>query len=462
MKILMTGATGFIGKRLAERLVRDGHDLVVLSRSVAAAREELPWPCEIHEWDPMAGLPPAEALRGSVAVFHLAGHPVASGRWSAAVKAKIRDSRVIGTRNLAEGLRRLGAAAPKVFVSASAIGYYGDRGDEVLTEKSPPGTGFLAGVCHEWEKEVFESSLAGTRCAALRLGVVLGREEGALAKMLPPFEAGLGGILGNGRQWMSWIHVDDVVGLFLHVLKTPACSGVLNAVATEPLTNRDFTKTLAKVLRKPAIFPVPGLVLRALFGEMATVLLGSAKVLPEAALAAGYVFRHPTLEGALRDLGIDRPDAEFHARQWFARPVGEVFPFFSKAVNLEMITPPWLHFKMLDQSTPELKEGTLVDYALRLRGMPVKCRIRVEQWQPDFFFEDSLVRGPYAKWRHSHAFEEMKGGTLVTDRVEYRMPGGILGKFLAGPFVRRDLNRIFRYRRDKLKTLFPAPGGSNP
>lgn len=457
MKILLTGAAGFIGPKLAERLVREGHDLVVLSRCAARARERLPWPCEIYEWDPGVGLPPAEALRGIDAVVHLAGHPIASGRWSTAVKARIRDSRVIGTRHLVAGLKRLGAQAPKVFVSASAVGYYGERGNELLTERSAAGSGFLADVCRDWEKEAFEAGINGMRVVCLRTGIVLGRDGGALGKMLPPFEAGVGGVLGGGRQWMSWIHIDDIVGLYLHALKTPACSGAMNATAPVPVTNRDFTKTLAKVLGKSARFPLPAFALRALFGEMATVLFSSSRVSSETAIVTGYAFRHPFLEAALRDLEIGDRDEEFRVQQWFGRPVNEIFSFFEKAANLEMITPQWLHFRMLDQSTPELHQGTLVNYELRLHGIPVTWVSRVDEWRPESFFEDTLVKGPYSKWRHAHVFETVKGGTLVTDSVSYRVPGGIFGKFIVGPFVRRDLRKIFKYRQYKLATLFPSP-----
>jgi uncharacterized protein (TIGR01777 family) len=297
MRVTLTGGTGFIGRALARRLLEEGHAVHLLARRRPEGTEPR---AAFSVWDAAAGDPPLESLEHTQAVIHLAGEPVAQ-RWSEAAKARIRASRVEGTRRLVGALARL-ERPPGVLVSASAIGIYGSRGDEWLTESSPPGHGFLAEVVRQWEREAQAAEALGLRVVRLRIGVVLSREGGALARMLPAFRAGLGGRLGSGRQWMSWIHLEDLVKLILFAVRTPGLRGPVNAVAPHPATNAEFTRALAAALRRPAFWRVPGFLLRALFGEMASVLLDSQRVRPEAALAAGFRFRRPELAEALRDL----------------------------------------------------------------------------------------------------------------------------------------------------------------
>jgi uncharacterized protein (TIGR01777 family) len=292
----MTGATGLIGRRLMKVLAADGHSLHVLSRH---AGTNLPAGVKLSAWDPMKNEPPADSLQNADVVVHLAGEPVAQ-RWSEESKRKIRDSRVIGTRNLVQALAKL-PAKPAALVCASAIGYYGSRGDEVLTENSAPGTGYLAEVCEAWEKEAIAAEALGMRVATVRTGIVLDPRGGALQKMLPPFRMGVGGKVGSGRQWMSWIHLDDLAGIFKMAIEKPV-QGPVNGAAPNPVVNADFTKALAIALKRPALFPVPEFGLKLLFGEMSTVLLGSQRVQPQKAVSSGYRFRFPQLPGALADL----------------------------------------------------------------------------------------------------------------------------------------------------------------
>jgi uncharacterized protein (TIGR01777 family) len=297
MRALVTGATGFVGPYLLAHLERP----VILTRDAARAREELfGRDVQIYEYDVNAGPPRAEALQGVDAVFHLAGESVAGGRWTRKKKRRIRDSRVNGTRHLIEALAQLPAAErPRAFVSASAVGYYGPRGEEALTEQSRPGEDFLSEVCIEWEREAARAGELGIRAAMLRIGIVLGPGGGALEKMLPPFKLGMGGRLGNGRQWMPWIHVADLAGLFLHVAATDSLCGPVNAVAPHLVRNREFTKALAKELHRPAFMPAPYLGLRLLFGEFAQVLFASQKVEPTLAVSSGFNYRYPQLDAAL-------------------------------------------------------------------------------------------------------------------------------------------------------------------
>jgi len=273
MRALVTGATGFIGRRLVSRLERP----VVLGRG----------PIE-----------PA-VLDGIDTVFNLAGEPVAAGRWTDEKKRRILESRELGTRRLVEEIAAR-SARPKVLVSASAVGYYGSRGDEPLDESAAAGDDFLARVCVAWEREAAKAADLGLRVVRLRIGVVLGSGGGALAQMLPPFRLGLGGPLGDGRQWMPWIHLDDVVSLMLFAAERQDVSGALNAVAPSPVTNADFTRELAAALHRPAFLRVPYVVLRLAMGELAEVLFASQRALPKAALAHGFRFEHPEIAGAIR------------------------------------------------------------------------------------------------------------------------------------------------------------------
>jgi uncharacterized protein (TIGR01777 family) len=297
LKITISGASGLIGRRLLKMLSGDGHTLHVLSRH---AGTNLPPGVKISPWDPVKGEPPADALREADAVIHLAGEPVAQ-RWTPEVKQKIRGSRVAGTEHLVQAIARL-PQPPKTLLCASAIGYYGSRGDEVLTETSAPGSDYLAEVCVAWEKAAQAAEALGVRVVRVRIGVVLDARGGALAKMLPPFKMGIGGKVGNGRQWMSWIHAEDLAGIFRLALTTPALHGAVNGTAPNPVTNADFTRALAAAVRRPAIFPVPPLALKLMFGEMSGVLLGSLRVAPEAAEASGYQFQFPHVGAALADV----------------------------------------------------------------------------------------------------------------------------------------------------------------
>ena len=296
MKIAITGASGFIGRRLMKLLAARGHRLHVLSRH---AGTNLPAGVQLSVWDPLLGPAPEDALLDADAVLHLAGEPVAQ-RWTAAAKQRIRDSRVVGTSHLVAALADC-SPRPATLVCASAIGYYGSRGDELLTEDSAPGTGFLADVCVGWEREAAKAEALGMRVTRIRTGVVLDPRGGALKPMLAPFRFGLGGPLGGGRQWMSWIHASDLAEMFRFALENPA-PPVLNGVAPGSVTNAEFTRALATALHRPAFLPVPKLALRMLFGEMADMLLASQRVAPVAAEAAGFQFQHPQLAEALGDL----------------------------------------------------------------------------------------------------------------------------------------------------------------
>lgn len=277
MNVAITGASGFLGRALSERLRASGRSVTAIS---------------------LRTQPPPESFAGCQAVVHLAGEPVAQ-RWTAAARERISNSRIQGTHSLVAALRK---HPPAVLVSASAVGYYGSRGDEILTEDSPPSSDFLGQVALGWEQEAHAAEQFGVRVVMPRIGVVLGRGGGALAQMLLPFRLGVGGRLGTGNQWMSWIALDDLVSLIEFAIADAALRGPVNAVAPNPVTNAVFTRELAAALHRPAIFPVPAFALKILFGEMSQILLGGQRVIPQAALRAGFQFRFAELGEALRQV----------------------------------------------------------------------------------------------------------------------------------------------------------------
>ena len=293
MKILVTGASGLVGTELAPLLESEGHETLRLVRNAPASEREV-------RWNPSAGTIDAAALEGVDAAVHLAGENLAEGRWTDEKKRRIRESRVKGTRLISETLAGL-ARQPEVLVSASAVGFYGSRGDEVLTEQSAAGDDFLAQVCREWEEATAAAEGARIRVVHLRFGVILSGRGGALKKMLTPFRLGVGGKLGDGRQYMSWVTLDDAVGAIEHALSDKTLSGPVNVVAPRPVTNKEFTKAMGSALSRPTFFTVPAFAARLAFGEMAdATLLSSQRAEPARLQESGFVFKYPEIEGALR------------------------------------------------------------------------------------------------------------------------------------------------------------------
>lgn len=293
MRILISGASGFVGRALCDRLTTADHTVVRLTRSSGANDSDA------IEWDPEQGVLEQSALEGFDAVIHLAGEPIVGVRWTAAKMARIRESRIAGTQLLSETLARL-EQKPRVLLSASAIGFYGNRGDAELRERSGPGSGFLPEVCRYWETAADPARRAGIRLALLRIGLVLGPEGGALEHMSRPFRLGVGGVMGNGRQYMSWIALDDAVEAMRFIIEHEELSGPINLTAPNPVTNRVFTRALGKALHRPTVVPLPAFMARTIFGDMAdALLLASARVLPARLQEAGFTFQHPELEGAL-------------------------------------------------------------------------------------------------------------------------------------------------------------------
>jgi uncharacterized protein (TIGR01777 family) len=449
--VVMTGASGFIGKALLMELVRRGCQVTALAREPARLST---LPCAVVKWNGRDAAEPQllAALRSADAVIHLTGEPVAQARWSSEVRTRIYESRILSTRALVEALATLGDERRcRTLLCASAIGLYGDCEDTPLSETSEPGSDFLAWVVRDWEQAAREAVLLGTRVVLPRLGVVLGAGGGALEQMKPV-------VLGSGRQWVSWVHLYDVVRFLLFALDDSRVSGAFNLTAPNPVRNAALAAALAESRGALVVPRVPAWALGLLFGEMSKVVLGSTRALPSRTQTTGFHFKYPTLDAALAEIHppAHRKERRLLATQFLPRSVQEIFPYFSRAENLEELTPPWLKFRILSKSTPDIKERTLIDYRLRIHGFPMHWRTCIESFVPNQCFVDTQLRGPYARWHHTHSFEEVPGGTFVHDEVFYRLPGGALGDALAGFWVRRDVEQIFAYRRRKLAEVFRA------
>jgi uncharacterized protein (TIGR01777 family) len=435
MRVGITGARGLIGRALTKAVAKRGWEAVALPRSADADR-----------------------LEHLDAVVHLAGETI-DGRWTEAKKAEIRRSRVDGTRALVRALAAC-RTKPRALVSASAVGYYGDRGDEPLLETSWPGNDFLAATCEQWEREALAARSFGIRTVVLRTGIVLARDGGALPKMARPFAIGAGGPLGNGRQFVPWIALDDIVGLYLFAIENEKLHGPVNAVSPDIATNARFAQAIGAAMHRPALLPAPPFALRAMLGEFADTVLGSQLVLPSVASGAGFVWRHNRLETALRHIfdtdatGRSPLLQTFASAQFVPLPIDEVFAFFSDARNLQAITPPSLNFTITNGAA-NVREGSVIDYDLRLHGIPCSWKTLIAKWNPPHGFVDVQLRGPYALWEHEHTFVEFSGGTVIGDDVTYALP---LAPFSAivRPFVRRDVEHIFRYRREEGARRFSA------
>jgi hypothetical protein len=481
MRVFLTGATGFIGRALVPRLLRDGHHVVAWVRSDSSARSRLGAEVELV---PMDGgdRRVIAALERCDAVVNLAGEPLIGARWTTARRAALRRSRI----DLTERLVRAIAAAqtrPRVLVSGSAVGSYGDRGDEWLTEESPVGADFLAHLCSDWEVAARQAEAFGVRVVRLRTGIVLGRDGGALAPMLPLFRLGLGGPVGSGRQYLPWVHLHDLVEIIVRALTDDSLAGAVNGVAPEPATSRAFARALGRTLRRPAMLPAPAFALRAALGESASVLLTGQRVVPAVLQRRGFTFLFPSLTPALDDILHGTPvaigsftgvvagdDAQGRGRAYLAahRPIAELrmttrvradlhatFAFFSRAENLGLLTPATMRFA-IDSAPPTPGEDVTIAYTMTVGRVPIRWRSRIVNWRPDTGFADLQEHGPYRCWWHEHGFRADGDATVMTDRVCYAPPLGALGRLANRFFVARTLRRIFQYRADVILLRFGA------
>jgi len=481
MRVLITGATGFIGRALVPILRGEGHQLIALVRSEERARSLLGAEVEAVAFG--AGTPALrEALERSDAVVNLAGEAILGGRWTEARRRVLVESRVHLTKQLVGAIAEA-RPRPHTLISASAVGYYGDRGSEVLDESSPGGADFLAQLCKDWEAAARLAEDSGVRVMTLRTGVVLGRDGGALRQMLPPFRLGVGGPVGSGRQYMPWIHIHDLVRAIATALNDDRYEGPVNGAAPEQATSREFARALGRALHRPAALPVPALALKVLFGEAAGVLLGSQRVEPRRLRDLGFTYRFPMLDQAVADIvhtgdaeiSPVPPSAELHApveenylrkrrpthelrtRTLLDTPIDEAFAFFSQAENLGLITPAAMCFE-IQGGAPAISNGTTIKYRLRVGPMPIHWRTRIAQWEPPHCFIDLQASGPYRCWYHKHTFSAQGSRTVMEDHVYYEPPFGALGRFANRWFIVPRLQQIFGHRRDVIRLRFGASG----
>ena len=459
-RVGVTGASGFVGSALVARLRERGDAVLAITRR--PEETHFPKDVSVRQVDLVAGQAPdiAAAIDGLDAVVHLAGESVA-GRWTTRKKLAIHDSRTVSTRNIVQAIRAC-ERPPRILVCASASGYYGSRGDDVLVESSQPGTDFLAQVCVDWEREAQRAEELGARVVCLRQGLVLAPHGGALAQMRPAFAAGAGGPLGSGAQWWPWISLADDVELAAFALDREGARGPINAVAPDVTTNARFSRALGHALRRPSLVLTPGLALRALLGEFAGSLLGSQLMLPARAEDLGFVWRHPSLEHALLDMlepsGGRKPATQrFESAVEIAASPAAAFDFSSRAAHLGALTPPEFDFRILVDAT-EMGRGATIEHVVRVHGVRLRWKSLIAKWEPPMRFVDYQLRGPYQLWRHEHGFEPQSDGVLVRDAIEYSLPVGPLSD-PALPAVREDLGRIFAYRRARLSELFAGDAG---
>lgn len=448
--IVITGATGFVGKKLCLELFLKGYQLRILCRSIENAKQTIALPADFILWNGSEDLS-SQLFEGTHAIIHLAGEPIAGGRWTKKQKEKILISRTESTQKICEAVKKC-KAPPQVMIGASAIGIYGNVKDQTLSESAPVGSGFLAEVCKKWEHSY--QGFNG-RLVMLRTGVVLGH-GGALSKMLLPFRLGAGGKLANGQQWMSWIHLDDLVNLYIFALENDSLTGAINAVSPNTIKNSEFTKKLSHALGMPAIIPVPAFILKLIFGEMSNVLLDSQRVSSEKALKYNFNFKYSDLDSALK--AILSPNANkgchsYFTYQWVNKDKETAFDFFSQAENLEVITPPWLNFKITHKSDANLKEGSVIDYKLKIKGVPISWKTLISKWSAPDYFIDIQLKGPYSKWEHTHRFISINNGTLLIDEIIYKAPLGLIGYIVNELMIAKDVAAIFKYRNKQIKKL---------
>lgn len=449
MKILMTGGTGLIGQEIGKKLVAEGHEVAVVTRNRKTALQTLSFKSTFIECDLNTNALSSSDFKGIDVIVNLLGESV-EGRWSDEKKKLIYNSRINTAKNLLQNCPE----SVKTVITASAQGIYGSRAGEEINESSFIGSGFLADVCKDWEREFSEQ--VKSRLVIFRIGLVLSRKGGALKKLVNLFLNNLGANLASGDQWMSWISLEDLSDLFVKAIVDSQMQGVYNAVNNSPVTNSEFTKALCAELNVLKLPNVPSFVLKTILGEMSELVLSSAKIKPQKLLQEfNYQFKHNDLAKFFEEeLKVHRGGHSlFYAEQFIESSAEKLFNFFGDANNLGKITPKILNFKIKNVSTEKVQKGTLIDYELKIRFIPVFWRTKIATWDFPHQFIDTQLKGPYKFWHHTHTFKKVEGGILMIDEVRYRLPMGLLGRLVAGYFVDADVNGIFKYRREVISQM---------
>ena len=458
MKITITGATGFVGRELCKSLILDGFEEInIVTRDRSRFKKPLDFPFQVFEWKaPEQSLPSEELIRNSDVIIHLQGEPLLEGLWTSKKKEAIYNSRVRTTENLLE--QALHVNKKLKIISASGIGIYPDsieKFDEDSVLDVPKD--FLFRVCFDWERAATPYSKSDVTSIIIRFGVVLSPQGGALKQLLPMHELGFGSTIGFGRHDLSWIHMKDLVRILKFSIKNIHNSVILNAVSPDPIPYKQFSRTLNQALKKINIPPIPKHLARLFLGEKVSVITKSHRIFPKKLTELGFEFEFPNIGDALKDLLKNAKNFEqhFEQSQLIKMKKEDIFDFFSNPKNLEKIVPRYLKFQIQNISTKSVEKGTLIDYQLKLYGFPFKWRTLISNWQPPKTFEDSQLKGPYAKWVHSHNFFDLKDSrTLMLDTVIYKVPFGFLGHFLLGAVIRKQIKSIFAFRYKTLSEIF--------
>ncbi|MCT4642922.1 MAG: NAD-dependent epimerase/dehydratase family protein [Bacteriovoracaceae bacterium] len=429
MKILICGATGLIGKTLTLELLKLGHSINILTTQEVNT-VDFDFPANIFYWNPSKNIIDVSALKDIDLVINLSGYSIDKKRWDKKVKSQILNSRVLSTRLLVKSLNQIN---PNIrLINASAIGIYQE--------------GFIKDVCEKWEHEVISFY---KNYYILRIGIVLAKEGGALNKMLPAFKFGLGAYLGSGKQVMNIVHINDLVNQIIHIASHNPQQKIFNGVS-HSLTNKEFSHLINKTLKKPLLFKAPRSIIKIILGQMSQVVLNSSSVKKETES------KFKTVTEVLEDLLQEdlKGQRRLFRTQFIPKNLEETFTFFCDEKNLEMITPKELNFNVLGKNTAKIQSGTLIDYKLKIHGIGVKWTTEILDFEMNKKFTDTQLKGPYKKWYHVHEFYPVCGGTLMLDTVDYILPFGKLGDLLGIYFVKKDLKKIFNYRKEVINNYF--------
>jgi len=448
-KILLIGGSGFLGNEIGIELVNAGYQINLLTREI---KEDgcLSYPATQFCWE-SDGSVPESAIKGVDAIVNLSGESISAGRWTAAKKRRIVESRINTTRSVVQAAKN---HRIDTLIQTSAIGYYGDTGSSIADESTPMGRGFLAETASQWEQQL--KTLGNTRLVTMRLGVVLGTSGGALPEILNPYALGFGGKIGNGKHFLSWIHVKDVCRFVIHAMENKEVTGIYNLTAPNPVSYEKLHEFFVSKFGGPRWLKIPSQIFKLVLGEKSQLLLMSQNVIPQNLVEIGFKFEFLNLEKCLEDLlGSDNSDCFIlDHKQWIPASTHQVWDFFSSEKNLEKLTPAFLKFRVDSMSTASIEENSLISYRLKIHGLPVKWRSKIINYDPENSFQDIQLSGPYRTWNHTHRFMELGEGTLIQDFVKYKIPLGAIGGLFANTFVKNDIEKIFQYRRKKVSDIF--------
>ena len=470
MNIFITGSTGLIGRFVVAFFEGKGHKITALVRDVEKGKNLLGHRVRMLE-PTLSDEQLTEALGESHAVINLAGSPIAT-RWTHQKKEELERSRIGVTQRLVRCLNRC-ETPPKVFISASAVGFYGNRGDTILTEQSPKGQGFLSELCASWEQEANKIGTKGVRVCILRLGVVISREGGMLKAMAPPFQMNLGAYFG-AKQFVPWIHIKDLVQIIDRCISDETLMGEINCTAPSPVKNKEFALCLQKATKSWFLFRLPVVFLKLILGEAIAVTTHSQHVIPSKLLAKGFKFLFPKLKQAMaaefttdnitisrfKDDSLEmlevktksqverRGQYQLTSSILIERDMSEIFPFLSCAGNLGLLTPSWVNFRILEIPS-HMRIGAGIRYSISLWMLDIGWVTRIVDWQPGKVFIDLQEKGPYRLWWHEHLFTaNAEGSVIMQDKVIYRIPFGFLGRVVHHFIIKKTLLRIFKFRNE--------------